>query len=133
MPRFVLDSWALLAFFLAEPAAIRVRGILESGPRGEHELYLSVVNLGEVMYNLDRRRGIVVARNALRAIEQYVIRTVDVNRLLALEAATLKVTRRLGYADCFAAALALRLEAAVLTGDRDFQRVEDLVTVEWLQ
>ena len=35
-------------------------------------------------------------------------------------------------ADCFAAALAQRLGAAVLTGDPDFQRLEGAVAVEWL-
>lgn len=106
--------------------------ILEGGPIGEHELYLSVVNLGEVSYTIERRQGIQVATAALHRIDAYGVRIFDIDRSFALQAAKLKATRRLGYADSFAAALAQRMQATVLTGDRGFQRVEDLVPIEWL-
>lgn len=132
MARFVLDAWSLVSLFQDEPAAPRVRAILEGGPRGEHELYLTVVNLGEVSYTLEMRQGVEATKDALFRIDAYGVRTFNIDRLFALEAAKLKATRRLGYADSFAAALAQRLGAIVLTGDRDFQRVEDLVPIEWL-
>ena len=133
MALFVLDSWALTAYFQDEPAADRVQEILEGSLSGEHELYLSVVNLGEVIYVRERRHGVPAAQEALAVIEQHLVRTVDVDRDFALEAAKLKATRGLGYADCFVAALARRLGATVLTGDSDFRRVEGMVTVEWLR
>ncbi len=132
MARFALDSWSLVSFFRHEPAAPRVREFLEAARRGEHELYITVVNLGEVSYTIESRQGLEVAKDALLLVDSYAVRTFDIDRLFALEAAKLKATRGLGYADCFAAALAQRLEATVLTGDRDFQRVEDLVPIEWL-
>lgn len=132
MARFALDSWSLVSFFQNEPTANRVREFLESGPTGEHELYITVVNLGEVSYTIEMRQGAEAAKEALFRVDAYAVRTFDIDRLFALEAAKLKATRGLGYADCFTAALALRLAATVLTGDRDFQRVEDLVSIEWL-
>ena len=133
MARFVLDASALVGFFRDEPMAPRVRGFLESSARGEHELYLTVVNLGEVLYTLEMRQGEQVAEEARLLIDWSFVQIFDIDRPFALEAAKLKATRRLGYADCFAAALAQRLGATILTGDADFRRVEDLIAVEWLQ
>jgi len=43
-----------------------------------------------------------------------------------------KAARRMGYADCFAVALAMAARATLVTGDPDFGAVEDLVTIDWL-
>ena len=133
MALLVLDSWPLTAYFEQEPAAVRVREILEGSLRGEHELYLSVVNLGEVMHIRERRHGAFAAQAALSVIDQYLVRTVDVDREFALAAARIKTTQNLAYADCFAVALARRLRATILTGDPDFRRVEGMVSIEWLR
>ena len=132
MARLVLDAWSLVSLFRNEPAAPRVRAILEGGPSGEHQLYLTVVNLGEVSYTIERQQGLIGASAALHRIDAYGVRIFDIDRPFALEAAKLKATWRLGYADSFAAALAQRLGAAVVTGDRGFQRVEGIVPIEWL-
>jgi ribonuclease VapC len=49
-------------------------------------------------------------------------------------AVRLKATYPLSYADCFAAALAQRLGATVVTGDPEFHPLEDdgLIAVDWL-
>jgi len=130
--RLVLDAFALMALFRNEPAAARVEALLEKATSGECELFMSVVNLGEVAYTVEIRQGLQAAKEAVAAINQAAIEVVDVDRALALVAARLKATTRVGYADCFAAALAQRLDAAVLTGDPDFRRLEGAVAVEWL-
>jgi predicted nucleic acid-binding protein len=40
----------------------------------------------------------------------------------------------MSYADCFAAALAVRFSAAVVTGDKEFLPLQDkgLISLEWL-
>ena len=38
----------------------------------------------------------------------------------------------ISYADCFAAATALILGAAVLTGDPEFRKLSKVVSVDWL-
>lgn len=130
--RLVLDSFALIALFQNEPGAARVESLLEAASKDQCDILMSVVNLGEVAYTLEIRRGLQTAQEALAAISQAAIQVVDVDRTLALTAARLKATTGVGYADCFAAALAQRLDAAVLTGDPDFQRLEGAVPVEWL-
>jgi ribonuclease VapC len=130
--RLVLDSFALMVLFRNEPAAPRVEALLEKASSGECELFMSVVNLGEVAYTVEIGQGLQAAKEAVAAINQAAIEVVDVDRALALVAARLKATTRVGYADCFAAALAQSLDAAVLTGDPDFRRLEGAVAIEWL-
>jgi hypothetical protein len=51
---YVLDSYALLAYFEAEPGNERVRRLLEAAAEGKCHLYLCVVNLGEIANIVER-------------------------------------------------------------------------------
>jgi predicted nucleic acid-binding protein len=51
---------------------------------------------------------------------------------LAREAAVFKATKKMSYADCFAAALARRESAQLVTGDPEFKQVEDEISIVWL-
>ena len=46
--------------------------------------------------------------------------------------AKLKANRRLSYADAFAAALAQREAAAIVTGDPELRELADVLRVEWI-
>lgn len=129
---FVLDAFALISLFANESTAARVEGLLERATDGRCRLAISTVNLGEVMYTIERRRGRATAADALRRVEQLPVRVVPADINLALEAARLKAESGMGYLDCFVAALARQLDAAVVTGDPDFKEVEGVVAVEWL-
>ncbi len=131
-PRLVLDSFAVLAFYRAERGGSAVRDLLRQARHGEADLAMSVINLGEVFYRTIREHGIQLAQEMLADFEEYPVAVVDVDQELALAAANLKGLYRMSYADCIAAALALRLDAAVVTGDPDFRQVEDRVAIEWL-
>jgi len=62
------------------------------------------------------------------------IKLVPVGEDLALvrQAAIFKASRRLGYADAFAAGLAKLRNAELITGDRDFKALEDEIKITWL-
>lgn len=128
----VLDSFALLTFFLRQPGAPEVVDLLTRARREQVRLVMSVVNVGEVVYTVESRRGLLDARNVLAAIESLPIEPVDVNFRLAVKAARVKSDYGMGYLDCFVVALAEELGAAIVTGDRDFAAVEDVVAVRWL-
>jgi ribonuclease VapC len=51
---------------------------------------------------------------------------------LVQEAAKLKASKKMAYADCFAAALARLRNVEVVTGDPEFKEVEGEVKVAWL-
>ncbi len=129
---FVLDSFALLAFFQDEPAAEIVQAFLERGSKDEIKLVMAVVNLGEVIYRTIREYSEERAAQVLGMIEAYSIDFVNVDKELALAAAQLKGTYSISYADCIAAALAEKLGATIVTGDHDFSVFEGKIGVEWL-
>ncbi len=131
----VLDSWVLIALFNAEPAAEEIERLLHAGASGRHVLLMHVINWGEIYYTTMRRGGQSAANAIAADIRQMPIRIVDsTNLLLVRQAAIFKATRRLSYADCFAAALAKIENAEFVTGDREFKSVErELKSIGWLQ
>jgi ribonuclease VapC len=131
---FVLDSYALFAYLEAEPGSNRVMELLELARRGKVRLHMCVVNLGEVMYIVERELGIQKAQETLARIDELPIVIVDVDRQLTLSAAHLKMDCPIAYADCFAAALSQAKQATLVTGDPEFNKIksECNVKIEWL-
>ena len=131
-PRYVLDASALLVLIQDEPGADRVEALLEGAGRHEAAVTITAVNLGEVLYQVERRGGRAVGRAVLAALDRIPVPVLPVDRDLAVGAARLKAWSGLAYADCFAAAAAVREDAVLVTGDGDFHRVAGHVTIEWL-
>lgn len=131
---YVLDSYALLAYLEAEPGSDRVRKLLETAKEGKCRLYMCVVNLGEVMYIVERERGLSKAQETLSRIDELPIEVVNVDRPLTLAAAHLKMDCPIAYADCFAAALSQIKNASLVTGDPEFRKIKPdcNLQIEWL-
>ena len=132
----VLDSWALMAFFLDEPAAKAVEELLVAAEEGSERLLLSVVNWGEVYYSTMRSISQEAAEVVVREMAGYQIQVIgvdDKDRRLVRQAAVYKATRRMSYADAFAAALARIWDAQLVTGDKEFKVVEDEIKIGWLK
>jgi ribonuclease VapC len=131
---YVLDSYALLAYLEAEPGSDRVRKLLETAKEGKCHLYMCVVNLGEVMYIVERERGLSRAQETLARIDELPIEIMNVDRTLTLAAAHLKMDCPIAYADCFAAALSQIKNASLVTGDPEFRKVKPdcNLQIEWL-
>ena len=66
--RYVLDSFALLAYFGNEPGAETVEQLLRQAQDETVTLHLSLVNLGEVYYITQRERGQDVALATLASL-----------------------------------------------------------------
>jgi len=130
----VLDSWALLAFLHDEPAAAEVEKLLLKAAQERHKLLLCVVNWGEIYYSVARAEGEAVAEQKAADLATLAIELVPVEDDLKLvrEAAKLKATKKMAYADCFAAALARTRNAELVTGDPEFKEVEGEVKIAWL-
>lgn len=132
--RYALDSYALIAFFEGEEGQKHVLELLERAESGDCDLFLNVVNLGEIAYIVERERGLPQAQIALARIDELPITIVEVDRRLALTAAHIKASYPIAYADCFAAALAQEKEAALVTGDPEFKEVgrDNSIPIIWL-
>jgi ribonuclease VapC len=90
------------------------------------------VNAGEVAYIVERRWGAGRMYAALAALEASALELVAVDRELTLRAAHVKAKHPLAYADAFAAALAQQAVATLVTGDPEFERLEEIPDVQWL-
>jgi PIN domain nuclease of toxin-antitoxin system len=64
------DSYALLAYFEAEPGSDRVRELLQAAKDRKCHLHMSVVNMGEMMYIVERERGIAEVQDTLTRIDE---------------------------------------------------------------
>lgn len=132
MDRFILDSFAILAYLQGEDGAVAVRSILERAQAGQAEALVTLVNLGEVLYIIERESGLQAAQSALATLDSLPLTQREIKRNLALRAANFKANFRMAYADCFAAALADELGGTVVTGDPEFHSIEHKVPVFWL-
>jgi ribonuclease VapC len=129
---YVLDSYAVLAYFQDEEGAAQVEGLLREAAAGKASLILSAVNLGEVAYITQRKAGAGGRRKLLSALDVLPVAIVDADRGLALAAAEIKAKHAVSYADCFALALARRSGGTVVTGDPEFKKAEGVAPVHWL-
>ncbi len=131
---YVLDSYALLAYLGTEPGVDYVEELLEAATEGKCRLYMSTINLGEVLYIVQRERGIPKAQQTLARTDELPVEIVDADRNLTLAAAHLKAHWAIPYADCFAAALSQMKGAPLVTGDPEFRKVKpgSALQLEWL-
>ncbi len=127
---YVLDSFAVLAYLTAEKGMRRVREVLSEALAGSCTAYCSLVNLGEVVYIVERESGFAQAKETLGLIDQLPIEIVPASREAVLAAAHIKAGYSLSYADAFAVAAAQEFDAVVLTGDPEFDSVKETVSVE---
>lgn len=128
----VLDSWALLCYLEQEPGFEKVVELFEKAVQFSKPLLMCMVNWGEVYYQVARRFGEGKAQEIEQLIESFPISLVDADKELTREAARMKATKPMAYADCFAAALARLQKAELYTGDPKFKAVEKEIKVVWL-
>jgi predicted nucleic acid-binding protein len=122
--RYVLDANALIAFFEARPVASeKVARLFAQASRQEDPLLMSAVNWGEVFYIAWRRHGEFRAREAEAKLQEMPITVIPVNRERASRAGALKQKHALGYADAFAAELAIERGAWLVTADPEFSKL----------
>ena len=132
MKKYVLDANALLVLLVDRPGAHRVARLLEQAKRQGSRVFLSAVNWGEIFYSLWRVRGELETRRLIRRVEELPVTVVPVEQARATLAGELKMVHGLGYADSFAAGLALELRATLITADPDFRKVGNKLKVEFL-
>lgn len=132
MKKYVMDSFAMIAFFEDEPGADMVAEILGALINQKAKGFMSVINWGEIYYCTMRVQGVEGAESVLTQFNKYPIQLVEADQGLTYEAAKLKAQYKIAYADCFAAALSLRLKPPVVTGDPEFKKLEGEISIQWI-
>jgi ribonuclease VapC len=130
---YLFDSHALLAFFQRENGAEIVAGILRESMQNRLDQLISVINLGEIIYMTKRQFGDPKKVEILGRIYQLGFKVLPAPEPLVYKAAELKADYPISYADCFALACAIEHSAILVTGDPDFKKVADLVSIQWIR
>ncbi len=125
MAHYVLDSFALLAYFRNEEGGEIVEQLLNDAAADKHELYLTCINAGEVYYMSSRKDGTIKAELVWKALHQFPIHIIDADLEFTLTAARLKAKYTISYADAFAAALTIKRKATLITGDDEFNALKN--------
>lgn len=132
-PKYILDSYALLAYFQAETAGVKVRKILKDATTHHAVAYLSVISLGEIYYIIARKTGEERADASLEDISCLPISLIDATKERVLAAAHVKARYAVSYADAFVVAAAVEHSATIVTGDPEFKEAESLAAILWLR
>lgn len=123
MAYFVLDSYALLAYFRSEAGGEKVEQLLNEAVADKHELYMTCINAGEVFYMAHRKDGADKAALVWKAMLQFPIHISEADMNFTYKAAALKAKYKMSYADAFAAALTISKKATLITGDSEFENL----------
>ncbi|HYM08494.1 MAG TPA: type II toxin-antitoxin system VapC family toxin [Terriglobales bacterium] len=122
--RYVLDANALTGFFEDRRiVAEKVRHLMGEALRHDEPLLMSAVNWGEVFYIAWRRHGEDIALDVEAKLRDLPVAVIPVDRERASRSGALKEKHRLGYADAFAAELAMERGAWLVTADSEFSKV----------
>jgi predicted nucleic acid-binding protein len=117
---FVLDAAAVLRLAQDEPGADAVAAILADAQKQKCVVLLHVINLGEVVYIIAKHFGWPVAERKRAELALLPINVIGFAEDLFWQAVKLKSEHAMSYADSFAAALALREDATLLSSDPEF-------------
>lgn len=128
----VLDSWAILEWINGgKPADTFVAALLAEGEGGKAQLLMSALNAGEVYYFLRKDRGPALA-DSWRESSGTLPITIKVPMIEDIwNAASPKALFPISYADAFAAALSRKYNCLLVTGDPEFQLVDQL-ELDWI-
>lgn len=120
----VIDTEAILAFYLDEPGADKIEGLLRKSLEGSFDCFLNVVNLSEFYYILARKSE-KIADEKEKNLRSYGVKIVPVDDdSLWKEASRIKASHSLSLGDAFAAATAKVLKADLVTGfDKEFRDI----------
>jgi len=132
LPDFVLDSHAVLAYLFNEAAAGEVEAILNEVANAGEIALITVVNWAEVLYRSKREEGHEGVAKAQAFAQTMPIIMVGADVALAEAAAEFKAAHKMSLADAFAAALAQREDAELVTGDPELKAVDGVVRLRWV-
>jgi predicted nucleic acid-binding protein len=110
-----------MALYEDNPSAGEVAAAIDAG-----EALVSAINLGEVLYSLERTHGRERATELVDQIRS-VITVEEPGWDLIVQAAHIKAAGGLSYADAFCVATAQRHEAPLFTGDPEILALKDIV------
>ena len=130
--KILLDSYAILAFLNKEKKYQIVLNLLKEARLGKRLLIMNQINAGEVYYHVKKRNLTENFDKFWKTFLMLPIEFICNDFELVIEAAKLKSIHSISFADCFAAATAIKENASIVTGDPDFKKLKKKIKVEWI-
>jgi predicted nucleic acid-binding protein len=135
--KFVLDACALIAFLQDEPGAEKTAAALISAREQEATVYMNVVNLLEVYYDIYRSTDKAKADEELVMIKKLPIEIeTEISDNIFTEAGRLKASYKISLADSIALAQALATGGELMTADHhEFDAIEgkEAIRFSWIR
>ena len=132
MVKIVIDSHSILSFLNKEGNYEKIGNFFKNAQANNVRLLMSSINFGEVYYIVYRKIGYMKAKELYGAITAIPVEIINPDIETVFLAAQIKATKKMSYADCFTAALAIKTEAANLTGDPEFKEIERKIKILWV-
>ncbi len=130
--KFILDTSAILAFFLAEKGGEVVKKLLIES-RGQCMVHSA--NWIEVYYKMHEKAGRKAAQTAIEQMERVGVSIIDISgREFLLRTAEIKIRHpNLSLGDSYAVALSEWLKGTVVTSDRQFMEAKAITRVRLIR
>jgi len=106
--------------------------LLEKAARNEAGLFASFASLAECKYITEADFGAQKAQRAIADLKQMPITWVHSDDALCINAADIKLTHRVSFADAFVAATAVRVEAVLAHKDPEILKIPTPLKQEML-
>jgi len=133
-----LDAFAILAWLQDEPGSdITGSHLQRAASDEEFRCFVSIINLAEVYYRIQRTRGRSEADGFWEDSLHHVIplTVVPATRRRVLEAARLKGRFPIALGDAFAAQVAVEKDVPLVTGDPEMEtlRQAGVLQLDWIE
>jgi len=129
---YILDSCAIITLFKEEEGSEKVKDLLNQSIQQEIDLYLPIIQFGEILYIIEKYLGEEIKNEVRAQIKASRIRIANIDENLTEEAAHYKAQGGISYPDCFVIAIAKKFNGVILTKDKEFRKFQKEVKIEWL-
>ena len=133
MKPVLFDAFPLLCWFQEEPGHTIVGNLLNEAEENKIEIFMHIINLGEVYYRTCRVTDQKEAEEILKKVRMLPLKIISASDSTVLEAAKIKGQYPISYADAFAVAAAVQKKAVLVTSDPEYKKVEKLIKILWLK
>lgn len=132
MKSYVLDSYSLITFFEKDNGYDKMIDLFNNAVKDNINLFMNIINWGEVYYIILREQGPEEADLFEENFEKLPVELIYPYKSLVKSASKYKAYNALSYADCIAAATADINDSALVTGDKEFDKLSKEITIDWL-
>ena len=130
--KFILDTSAVMAFFLAEKGGDAVKKLLVDS---HGSCCIHSANWIEVYYKMHNKAGLKAAKTAIDQMSRIGVSTTDISgQDFLLRVAEIKIEHpSLSLGDCYAVALSEWLNGTVVTSDKRFMDAKAITRVKLIR